>query len=678
MTAVTETGVVGADVGRLEGLDKVTGRARYAAEYPFAELAYGAIVQSTIARGTVTDIDVDGALAMPGVVGVLTHGNAPRLAEADDPELRVLQHARVHYRGQVVALVVADSSETARAAADAVEVRYATEPHDVAFAPDTEQPGLESAEVESALAAAPVAVDATYTTPAEHNNPMEPHATTAMWSDGRLTVYDSNQGAARVQRSLAVLFELERGDVRVLSEHVGGGFGSKGSPRCNVVLAAMAARMLDRPVRVVLTRQQQFSLVGYRTPTAQRVRLGADATGRLTALEHVSYTQTSTVEDYDEWAAGFSELMYATPVLRTDNRVATLDVPTPRWMRAPGECPGSFALESAMDELAEAAGVDPVELRIRNDASVQPSDGLPFSSRSLVECLRDGAERFGWSGRDPRPGTRRDGRWLVGTGVAASAFPAGSAPSTASATAESDGRFTIRIAAADIGTGARTALAQVAADALGVPLDRVDIRIGDSDFGSAMIAGGSMGLASWSWAVTRACQELGSDPAPGRTAKVSTRDEVRAMRELARAAFGAQFAEVGVDPELGQVRVRRLLGVFGIGRVVNARTVRSQLVGGMTMGLSMALFEEGAMDPRFGDYANHDLVGYHVATQADVPDVEAHWVDEHDDELGPVGAKGAGEIGIVGTAAAIANAVWHAAGVRQRDLPIRPDRVLLG
>jgi xanthine dehydrogenase YagR molybdenum-binding subunit len=678
MTAVTETGVVGADVGRLEGLDKVTGRARYAAEYPFAELAYGAIVQSTIARGTVTDIDVDGALAMPGVVGVLTHGNAPRLAEADDPELRVLQHARVHYRGQVVALVVADSSETARAAADAVEVRYATEPHDVAFAPDTEQPGLESAEVESALAAAPVAVDATYTTPAEHNNPMEPHATTAMWSDGRLTVYDSNQGAARVQRSLAVLFELERGDVRVLSEHVGGGFGSKGSPRCNVVLAAMAARMLDRPVRVVLTRQQQFSLVGYRTPTAQRVRLGADATGRLTALEHVSYTQTSTVEDYDEWAAGFSELMYATPVLRTDNRVATLDVPTPRWMRAPGECPGSFALESAMDELAEAAGVDPVELRIRNDASVQPSDGLPFSSRSLVECLRDGAERFGWSGRDPRPGSRRDGRWLVGTGVAASAFPAGSAPSTASATAESDGRFTIRIAAADIGTGARTALAQVAADALGVPLDRVDIRIGDSDFGSAMIAGGSMGLASWSWAVTRACQELGSDPAPGRTAKVSTRDEVRAMRELARAAFGAQFAEVGVDPELGQVRVRRLLGVFGIGRVVNARTVRSQLVGGMTMGLSMALFEEGAMDPRFGDYANHDLVGYHVATQADVPDVEAHWVDEHDDELGPVGAKGAGEIGIVGTAAAIANAVWHAAGVRQRDLPIRPDRVLLG
>jgi xanthine dehydrogenase YagR molybdenum-binding subunit len=353
-------------------------------------------------------------------------------------------------------------------------------------------------------------------------------------------------------------------------------------------------------------------------------------------------------------------------------------VPTPRWMRAPGEAPGSFALESAMDELAEACGVDPVELRIRNDAPVRPTDGAAFSSRSLVECLRDGAERFGWAGRDPRPGAARDGRWLVGTGVAGSTYPAAAAPSTATATAEADGRFTIRITAADIGTGSRTAPTQVAADALGVPLERVEVRIADTDFGRAMIAGGSMGLASWSWAVVKACLELGPAPPPGRSVTANTRDDVRSQRELARYAFGAQFAEVGVDLDFGEVRVRRLLGVFGVGRVVNPRTVRAQLVGGMTMGLSMALHEEAFMDPAYGDFANHDLASYHVATQADVPDVEAYWVDETDDELGPLGAKGVGEIGIVGTAAAIANAVWHATGIRQRDLPIRPDRVLRG
>ena len=679
MTATTApatptVGLVGADIARIEGVDKVTGRARYSAEFPFAELAYGAIVQSRIARGRIVAVDVDAVLTQPGVIAVLTHDNAPRLVEAEDPNLLVLQDDRVHYRGDVVALVVADSIENGRAAADALDVTYEAEPHDVTFAPDTEvAPGDE---VGPALAAAPFTVDATYSTPPEHNNPMEPHSSTATWADGRLTVYDSTQGATGVQRNLAKLFGLERGDIRVLSDHVGGGFGAKATPWAHVVLAAMAARELDRSVRVTLTRQQQFSLVGYRTPTVQRVRLGADLSGQLLAVEHVSYSQTSTLSDYDESASGYSTAMYATPALRIHSQVTELDVPTPRWMRAPGEAPGSFAMESAMDELAEACGVDPVELRIRNDTDIHPGDRLPFTSRSLVECLRVGAERFGWPGRDPLPAAARDGRWLLGTGVASSTFPAFVAPSTASVTVEPDGRYTVRITAADIGTGARTALTQIAADALGVGMDRVEVRIGDSDFGSAMSAGGSMGTASWSWAVIKACRELGPSAAPGQSVTVNTREEVGAQRELSRYAFGAQFVEVGVDVDTGEVRVRRMLGGFGIGRVANARTVRSQLIGGMTMGISMALHEEGVMDPRFGDYANHDFAGYHIATNADVPEIDVFWVDEHDDELGPFGGKGVGEIGIVGTAAAIANAVWHATGVRQRDLPIRPERVL--
>jgi xanthine dehydrogenase YagR molybdenum-binding subunit len=676
VTTAPTISLIGADVARIEGVDKVAGRARYAAEFSFAELAYGAIVQSTIVRGVIATVDVDASLEQPGVIAVFTHHNAPRLVEAEDPNLLALQDARVHYRGDVVALVVADSLENARAAAAALDVTYETEPHDVTFEPDTDH--ASDGDVDTALGSAPVTVDATYSTPAEHNNPMEPHSSTAMWADGRLTVYDSNQGATGVQRSLAKLFGIERGDVRVLSDHVGGGFGAKGSPRVNVVLAAMASRVLDRPVRVTLTRQQQFSLVGYRTPTAQRVRLGADESGRLLVVDHVAYSQTSTVMDYDEGASDYANAMYGTPVLHTDTHVAALDVPTPRWMRAPGEAPGSFALESAMDELAEACGVDPVELRIRNDTDVHPGERQPFSSRSLVECLRDGAERFGWSGRDPRPAAKRDGRWLLGSGVAASMFPAFVAPSTAAVTAEPDGRFTVRITASDIGTGSRTALTQIAADTLDVAMERVEVRIGDSDFGSAMIAGGSMGMASWSWAVIKACRELGPAAAPGQSVTVNTRDEVRSQRELARCAFGAQFVEVGVDVDTGEVRVRRMLGGFGVGQVANARTVRSQLIGGMTMGLSMALHEEGVMDPRFGDYANHDFAGYHIATHADVPDIDVFWVDEHDDELGPLGGKGVGEIGIVGTAAAIANAVWHATGVRHRDLPIRPDRVLQG
>jgi xanthine dehydrogenase YagR molybdenum-binding subunit len=533
------------------------------------------------------------------------------------------------------------------------------------------------------LATAEIVIDASYSTPAEHNNPMELHSAMARWDGGRLEVVDSNQGAFAVQQSLAALFSLDPAAVRVRSEQVGGGFGAKGTARPHVVLATMAATVLDRPVRVTLTRAQMFSLVGYRTPTAHRVRLGADAAGRLTALDHLAYSQTSTVLEFVEQAAVFSRMMYAAGALRTSHRVVALDVPTPRWMRAPGEAPGSFAVESAMDELAERCGVDPVELRERNEPSTEPASGRVFSSRNLTACFAEGARRFGWAGRDPRPGLRRDRRWLLGTGTAAGAYAAPVVPSTAAATAEAGGTFTVRITASDMGTGARTALTQIAADALRVPINRVRVLIGDSDFGPAMLAGGSLGTASWSFAVIEACRGLLAEidggrsiPPEGITARADTAELVGTLPDVARYSYGAQFAEVAVDVSTGEVRVRRMVGVFAVGRVVNPITTRSQLIGGMTMGLSMALHEEAVMDPKFGDYVNHDLAGYHIAAHADIPPIEVDWVDDPD-YIHPAGIKGVGEIGIVGTAATIANAVWHATGIRHRELPIRPDRILL-
>ncbi len=427
-----------------------------------------------------------------------------------------------------------------------------------------------------------------------------------------------------------------------------------------------------------------FAFTGYRTPTIQRMRLGAGEDGRLVAIGHDVVEQTSTIREFAEQTAAATRVMYAAPNRRTTHRLARLDVPTPAWMRAPGECPGMYALESAMDELAVACDLDPIELRVRNEPDVDPERGWRFSSRNLVACLREGAERFGWADRDPRPGARRDGAWLIGTGVAASTYPAYLAPAQARVQARSDGSFVVGIAAADIGTGARTALTMIAADALDAPVEAVTVAIGDSALPPAPMAGGSMGTSSWGSAVVKACAALreeldghgGVVPEAGLEAHGDTAEDVKARERLSRHAFGAQFAEVRVDTGTGEVRVPRLLGVFAAGRIVNPLTARSQLIGGMTMGLSMALLEESVMDREFGDYLNHDLAQYHVAVCADVPSVEAHWIDERDDELNPLGTKGIGEIGIVGTAAAIGNAVHHATGVRIRELPIAPDRVL--
>ncbi|MCK2219023.1 xanthine dehydrogenase family protein molybdopterin-binding subunit [Actinomadura sp. ATCC 31491] len=672
-------------MNRVEGRVKVTGLATYAAEYPVEGVAYAYPVQSLIAKGRIARVDAAGALAMPGVLAVLSVADPPGLAEDADAELALFQHREVAYRGQLVAAAVAGTYDEARAAADAVRVEYEPADHDVSLRAD--HPGLyrpervnpnfpsdtEQGDLEAGLAAAATAIDVTYTTPVLHNNPMEPHAALALWdAEGRLLVYDSTQGASSDRDTIARTLGLPPGRVRVVSRHVGGGFGSKGTTRPHAVLAALASRAVGRPVKVALTRQQMFDVTGYRTPTIQRLRLGADGEGRLTALEHVAYEQSSTLKEFAEQTAVPTRVMYAAPALRTAHRLVRLDVATPSWMRAPGECPGMYALESAMDELACAAGIDPVELRIRNEPEVEPDSGLPFSSRDLVGCLREGARRFGWDRRDPRPGVRREGEWLVGTGVAASTYPARRRPCQAVARVR-DGGFLVQVAAADIGTGARTALTRIAAETLGVAPGRVHVEVGDSDLPYAPVAGGSMGTASWGSAVVRACEELKKDGTEGRA---DTTEEIKQDSELARHAFGAQFAEVRVSAVTGEVRVSRLLGVFAAGRIVDARLARSQFIGGMTMGLGMALMEETLTDEEFGGFLRRDLAQYHIPVCADVPDVEAVWLDEHDDRLNPMGSKGVGEIGIVGTAAAVGNAVHHATGHRVRELPITPARLL--
>lgn len=688
---------LGEPVVRLEGRDKVTGAARYAAEYTPPGCLYAWPVPATVVKGTITAIDSEEALAHPGVLAVLTHENAPLLGDAGDATLAVLQSPEVAHRGQIVALAVAETLEAARAAAAAVRISYQEQPHDVLltlghpglYRPDEVNGGLpadrERGDFDAAFAEGRFQVDATYRIPPLHNHPMEPHASTAWWESGHLTVHDSNQGATGVQRSLATLFGVRPARVTVASEHVGGGFGCKGTARPNVVLAAMAAGVLRQPVKLAMPRAQLAATVGHRPPTIQRLRLAADADGRITALSHEAVTCTSTVKEFVEQSATPARSLYVSPNSRTTHRVVRLDVPTPSWMRAPGECPGMFALESAMDELAEACGTDPVELRLRNDTATDPDTGRPFSSRHLAECLREGARLFGWEGRDPRPGVRREGRFLTGTGVAVSTYPFHAVRCLAEARTEPSGGYRIQVNATDIGTGARTVLAQIAADVLEAPLGDIAVEVGSSDLPAASVAGGSSGTASWGWAVHKACHSLrrriseydGVIPDSGLAVEVDTGDDIAEMSDrYARRAFGAQFAEVRVDTDTGETRATRLLGVFAAGRILNPRTARSQFVGGMTMGLSMALMEYSGMDAVYGDHVERDLASYHVATCADVPDIETHWIDESDPHLGPLGSKGIGEIGIVGGAAAVTNAVHHATGVRIRTLPAHPETLL--
>lgn len=694
---VVQPNTIGEPRTRQDAVEKVTGSAPYAFEWTLDNPAYVHPLQATIARGHIVRIDSRAAEAEPGVIAVLTRDNAAPTEPSADPELAILQSDNVAFRGQLIGCVIAESVEVARRAADLVRFDYDQRHHDAelsanrqdlykpdvvnpAFATDTAQ-----GDVEQAMATAAITLNATYQTPMEHNNPMEPHATTARWSEGELVLYDSTQGVYWARDSVAAALGLDKERVRVHSPYVGGGFGSKGMAHANVILAAMAARLVpDRWVKLALTRQQMFSLVGYRTPTIQHMQLAADEQGRLSGIALDAIQQTSKFKEFAEQTCIPTRTLYSAPNRRTTHRLAALDVPVPSWMRAPGDCPGMYGPEVAMDEMALACGLDPIEFRVRNEPTADPESGLPFSSRNLVGCLREGARRFGWDERDPQPGIRQRGRWLLGTGVAASSYPVFRMPATrATIRLDQHGRYTVLIGAADIGTGACTTLRQIAADALHARFSDIDLQIGTTDAPYASGAGGSSGTTTWGSTIVEVARQL--------RARVQAHGEtvpeggLEASGDLPRNpytgqyamhAFGAQFAEVGVDRDTGEVTVHRLLGMFAAGRIINPRTARSQFIGGMTMGLSMALHEESVLDPQFGHVVNHDLAEYHIATNADVRSIEVDWLDEHDPYVNPMGSKGIGEIGITGTAAAITNAAYHATGIRARNLPLTPETFL--
>ena len=689
---------VGTPRRRVDGPLKVTGTAPYAYEHEVEDPCYLWAVTATVARGRVTGFDTGAARAVPGVIRVLTHEDAPRLRVKTDPRLWVLQNGDVHYRGQIVAGVLAETPEAAREAAELVEVSYEERAAKLVFDPrdpDAQtprsvlmQPGTETkGDVEAGWRAAAYRVDEEYAHGDQFHAQLEPHAVTAQWHDTsrldpratRLTLWDGNQGPLVHVALLAPLLGLLPHQLEIISPYVGGGFGGKALPHPHLVLAALAAKVVGpRPVKLALTRQQMFALTGHRAESHQHLRLGADADGRLTCLTHVSTQPTARLKRNVDQSATVSRTMYATPNRHTEHRVVELDVPPSTWMRAPGDFTGAFALETAMDELAHGIGLDPIELRVRNEPAVDPESGKPWSTRGLLACLESGAERFGWSARQA-PGQRREGEWLVGLGVAATTFPNTHVVGLLARVRFTGGRYVVQLQAADIGTGAHTVLAQIAADALGVSPDVVETDIGRTGTPMAMLAGGSAGTYEWGNAVVAACEKFvrrhGADPAEGASATAQGRPP-RGASGYSRHAFGAQFAEVAVSAVTAEVRVRRMLGVYAAGAIINPLTARSQMVGGMTMAMSGTLHEESYRDPRFGHVVNGDLAGYHVAAHADVPELEVEFLPEFDPWFGAKGSKGIGEMAMVGTPAAIGNAVFNATGVRLRRLPFTPSALL--
>jgi xanthine dehydrogenase YagR molybdenum-binding subunit len=707
------TNYVGQPVNRVEGRLKVTGEAKYAAEYNVPNLAYGCVISSDIARGKIESIDAEAALALSGVLRVFTHENIKglpwfdgsyrdELAPTGSP-FRPLYDDEIEFSGQPVALVVSETFELAQYAASLVRVQYARESHQTnlkaalhtAYEPTHRTPPPRPrGDVARAFAASSVRVDAEYLLPAEHHNPIELFGATAVWHDGgALTVYDKTQGVLNVQQYLANVFGLGKRDLRVISPFVGGAFGSALRPQYHVFLAVLAARELERSVRVSMTRQQMFTF-GHRPTTWQRVKLGASVDGTLEAISHEAIAETSQFEDFTEAVVNWSGLLYRCDNASFSHKLVRLDVYTPMDMRAPGATWGVYALECAMDELAAELRIDPLELRLKNYAQRDQNEGLPFSSKELRACYRQGAERFGWSGRSPEPRSMRDGNSLIGWGMATGVWEAMQESATAKAVLTADGVLTVSSATADIGTGTYTIMTQIAAEALGLPISNVRFVLGDSTLPMAPIEGGSWTAASVGSAVKVACDKiherllalargLGGLPTDimrrygiASIEEQASTEPSKSHEQYALYSHSAVFAEVRVDEELGSVTVPRVVSAIAGGRILNPKTARSQIVGSIVWGIGMALQEESVLDHAVGRFMTHNLADYHLPVHADVHDIDVIFVDEHDEVINPLGAKGLGEIGVVGVGAAIANAIYHATGRRIRDLPITLDKLL--
>ncbi|WP_028693985.1 xanthine dehydrogenase family protein molybdopterin-binding subunit [Pseudomonas cremoricolorata] len=727
--------ISGQPLDRTDGPAKVTGKARYAGEYPAEGLLYGSVVSSAVAHGRIRHIDCQAALALPGVIEVLHHGNRPPMAADDEPyedddaadghPFRPLFNDRVLYSGQPVALVIAENLELARYAGSLVRVEIDAGSHQTDLCAARDQGYDAPAELPKprgdfaeAFNAAPLRIDAQYSTPNEHHNPMEPHASTVIVeADGSLLIHDKTQGTQNSQAYVQEVFKLPKEQVRVCAAFVGGAFGSGLRPQYQLALAVMGALKLKRSVRVTLTRQQMFTF-GYRPRTLQRLQLGADADGRLLAIRHEATGQTSRFEDFSEHVVEWSGMLYRCDNVAMAYQLVPLDVYTPLDMRAPGAALGLIGLECAMDELAEQVGLDPVALRQVNFADSNGNEGKPYSSKALRECYEQGAERFGWERRNPVPRSQQEGDELIGWGMAGGVWEAMQMKASAKARLDADGHLWVSSATTDIGTGTYTVMTQIAADAAGMAVEDITFQLGDSSLPTAPLQGGSFTVSSVGSAVRQACQVLRSklvtlaqarypalagEPADrfvvadgqlqvgerrfafadllqgaGDDAlEVQITAEPGAKREgFACATHSAVFVEVRVDEALGTLRVSRVVSAVAAGRVINPKTARSQILGGVVWGVGMALHEQAEVDHNLGRTMNHNLAEYHIPVNADMGEVEVIFVDEPDDIVNELGSKGVGEIGVVGVAAAVANALYHATGRRVRDFPLTVDKIL--
>ena len=737
---MTATSYLGKPTARVDGRAKVTGTAKYAAEYNAPGLAHGFVVSSAIAKGRIRRIHTADALAVEGVIDVFTHEHRPKLASSHEKytddiapaglPFRPLYDDKILFNGQPVALVVAEEFEIARFAASLVRVQYDRKPHVTDFDAQRERGAISKRDPEHSVARgnpakafeqAAVRIKAEYRMPVEHHNPMEPFAATAVWEgDGHITVFDKTQGPQNCRNYVAGVFGMPRDKVRVLSPYVGGGFGSGLRPQYELPLAVLAARALKRSVRVTLTRQQMFTL-GYRAANVHEMMLAADQDGSLASFRHEALSMTSQFEDFQRDFVNWSSLLYRCANAELGQRLVKLDQNTPCDMRAPGGAEGMYPIECAMDELAYAANVDPLKLRLINYSDKDQIEERPYSSKQLRECYRQGAEKFGWSNRNPQLRSMRDGNELVGWGVASGIWEAMQMPASAKAVLTANGSVEVASATADIGPGTYTWMTQLAAEMLGVPIENVTAKLGDSALPDAPVEGGSFTVSSVGSAIHAACravqkellglaQKMARSPLAGaklddvvfaegkirhkheESREVSVADAMRAGKadriekeasaepnersKYSHFTHSAVFAEVKIDEQLGVIRVTRVVSAVAAGRILNPKLAGSQILGAVVGGIGMALHEETVTDHRFGRFMSHNLADYHVPVNADVHAIDVIFVEEKDDEINPLGVKGVGEIGIVGTAAAIANAVYHATGKRVRDLPITLDKLM--